>query len=109
MFAAPLPHTPAETASARKAFALSMQTSHLVCSPPAQKAVPVLGGSGAASVGITTRKPNFDLTGTKLVKRGVLVSWGGCRFKVVRVVAGRAYYGEAFSNSVACGLVQVVA
>jgi len=63
----------------------------------------------AAPVVSTTRKSNFDLTGAKLVKRGCLVSWGGCRFTVLRVVGGRAYYGFAFSNSVACGLVQVVA
>lgn len=51
--------------------------------------------------------PALDMNGVT-VRRGVLVSWGGLRFKVLRVVAGRAYYGEAFSNSVACGLVQVV-
>jgi len=53
------------------------------------------------------KKSNLDLNG-RSVKRGLLVSWGGLRFKVLRIEGGRAYYGDSFPNSVACGLVQVV-
>lgn len=56
----------------------------------------------------SSKTSNVDLTGKKVVKRGVLVSWGGLRFRVLRIEGGRAYYGDAFSNSVSCGLVQVV-
>ena len=39
----------------------------------------------------TIRKSNFDLTGAKLVKRGVLVSWHGLRFQVLKVRLGVCY------------------
>jgi len=65
--------------------------------------------SGKPGPGVCTfKKSTVDLTGKKSVRKGCLVSWGGLRFTVLRVEGGRAYYGEAFSNSVACGLVQVV-
>lgn len=57
--------------------------------------------------GVGSRPSFFDACG-RPVHRGALVSWGGLRFKVLRIEGGRAYYGDSFSNSVACGLVQVV-
>ena len=58
--------------------------------------------------GASGRSSCLDLNG-RVIERGRLVSWGGLRFKVLRIEGGRAYYGDSFSNSVACGLVQVVA
>lgn len=56
---------------------------------------------------VGSRSSFLDMCG-RPVHRGALVSWGGLRFKVLRIEGGRAYYGDSFSNSVACGLVQVV-
>lgn len=116
MFTAPLPHDEAaETASFRKAFASAMQKADPVCSPPVVKTALVSGDSGAALVGGTTRKSNFDLTGAKLVKRGALVSWHGIRFTVSRVRMGWCYPTARVTALITptdffeCNSVQVVA
>lgn len=60
------------------------------------------------------RKSNFDLTGSRLVHRGDLVSWNGFRGRVARVRMGTCYPFQNSSLYVAvgafvdCNSVQVV-
>jgi len=65
------------------------------------------------SLSDSPKRSNFDLTGAKLVKRGVLVSWHGMRFTVSMVRMGICYpaYPSIFRLPyyVDCNSVQVVA
>lgn len=66
---------------------------------------------------IHVRKSNLDLTGSKLVKRGLTVSYQACRGRVARVRAGHCcieylhFSGRLTGSSewLDCGSVQVVA